>query len=159
MKITLVVVGRIKERFYADAVAEYARRLSAYCTLNIVEVADEKTKENMSPAEEAVLLKKEGERILNKLPKDAYICALCIDGKQADSVEMSSWMEGLTVRGVSHIVFLIGGSVGLADEVIRQANEKISFSKLTFPHQLMRVVLLEQIYRWFKISKGEPYHK
>ena len=112
MKITLVVVGRIKERFYADAVAEYARRLSAYCTLNIVEVADEKTKENMSPAEEAALLKKEGERILAKLPKDAYICALCIDGKQRDSVEMSRWMEGLTVRGVSHIVFLIGGSVG-----------------------------------------------
>ena len=159
MKITLVVVGQIKEKYYRDAVAEYAKRLSAYCTLNIIEVADEKTRENMSEAELRTLLSEEGERILAKLPSQAYVAALCIDGKQRDSVAMSRWMDSLTVRGTSHIAFLIGGSVGLSDEVICRADEKISFSDLTFPHQLMRVILLEQIYRWFKISKGEPYHK
>ena len=159
MKVTIVAVGRIKEAFYKDAVAEYAKRLSAYCTLKIEEAADERTKENMSEAETKALLAKEAERILKLIPEGAYVAALCIDGKMRDSVQMADWLSQLTLRGVSHIVFIIGGSVGLSEEVVRRAHEKISFSKLTFPHQLMRVIFLEQLYRWFKIAKGEPYHK
>ncbi len=159
MKVTIVAVGRIKEAFYKDAVAEYAKRLSAYCTLKIEEAADERTKENMSEAETKALLAKEAERILKLIPEGAYVAALCIDGKMRDSVQMADWLSQLTLRGVSHIVFIIGGSVGLSEEVVRKAQEKISFSKLTFPHQLMRVIFLEQLYRWFKIAKGEPYHK
>ena len=159
MKVTIVAVGRIKEAFYKDAVAEYAKRLSAYCTLKIEEAADERTKENMSEAETKALLAKEAERILKMIPEGAYVAALCIDGKMRDSVQMADWLSQLTLRGVSHIVFIIGGSVGLSEEVVRRAQEKISFSKLTFPHQLMRVIFLEQLYRWFKIAKGEPYHK
>lgn len=159
MKVTIVAVGRIKEAFYKDAVAEYAKRLSAYCTLKIEEAADERTKENMSEAETKALLAKEAERILKLIPEGAYVAALCIDGKMRDSVQMADWLSQLTLRGVSHIVFIIGGSVGLSEEVVRRAQEKISFSKLTFPHQLMRVIFLEQLYRWFKIAKGEPYHK
>ena len=159
MKVTLITVGRIKEAYLKDAVAEYAKRLSAYCSLQVIEVADEKTKENMTQAQADQLLHKEAERILARIPEGAYVAALCIDWKQRDSVEMADWISSLTLRGISHIVFLIGGSVGLDKEVIRRADEKISFSKLTFPHQLMRVIFLEQLYRWFKIIKGEPYHK
>ena len=159
MKITLIVVGRIKEKFYKDAVAEYAKRLSAYCSLNIIEVADEKTKENMTEVETAQLLDKEAERIIAKIPEGAYVCALAIEGAARDSEGMARWLSELTLHGVSHIVFIIGGSVGLSDRVLRLAKERISFSKLTFPHQLMRVIFLEQLYRWFKIARGEPYHK
>jgi 23S rRNA (pseudouridine1915-N3)-methyltransferase len=159
MKITLIVVGKIKEAFYRDAVAEYVKRLAPYCRLQIVEVEDEPTRENMSPAQEQELLNKEGRRILQKIPKGSYVVALCIDGKQRDSEAMAAWMEELAVRGISHITMIIGGSVGLSSEVIQMADEKVSFSKLTFPHQLMRVILLEQIYRWHRIAKNEPYHK
>lgn len=159
MKITFIVVGKLKEKYLKDAVAEYAKRLSAYCSLQIVEVADEKTRENMSETEEQQLLNKEGARILAQIPDRAYVAAFCIDGKQRDSVEMSEWLGRLPHQGVSHLVFLIGGSVGLSQEVIRRANEKISFSKLTFPHQLMRVMALEQLYRWYRILRKEPYHK
>ncbi len=159
MKITLITVGKIKESFYRDAAAEYAKRLLSYCTLQIIEVADEPTRENMSPAQEKDLLRKEGQRILAKIPKGSHVVALCIDGKQLDSVQMSQWLEDLPVRGHSHLTLIIGGSVGLDSEVIARADEKISFSKLTFPHQLMRVILLEQLYRWYRITKNEPYHK
>lgn len=159
MKITLITVGKIKESFYRDAVAEYAKRLLSYCNLQIIEVADEPTRENMSPAQEKELLHKEGQRILAKIPKGSYVAALCIDGKQRDSVQMAQWLEELPVRGNSHLTLIIGGSVGLDPEVVAKADEKISFSKLTFPHQLMRVVLLEQLYRWSRIAKNEPYHK
>lgn len=155
MKVTILCVGKIKEKFYKDALAEYAKRLLAYCSLDVIEVADERTAEG----EEARILEKEGQRILGRLPEYAYIVALCIDGKQRDSVGMARWMEDLTNHGQSHIVFIIGGSCGLSPQVIAQADEKISFSKLTFPHQLMRVILSEQIYRSFRIIKGEPYHK
>ncbi|MCR5004440.1 MAG: 23S rRNA (pseudouridine(1915)-N(3))-methyltransferase RlmH [Clostridiales bacterium] len=159
MKITLIACGRIKEKFYKDAVAEYAKRLSAYCTLNIIEVTDEKNKENMTAAETAQLLDKEAERIVAKIPEGAYVCALAIEGVARDSEGMARWLRDLTLHGVSHIAFIIGGSVGLSERVLQMSKEKISFSKLTFPHQLMRVIFLEQLYRWYKIERGEPYHK
>ncbi|MBQ7916791.1 MAG: 23S rRNA (pseudouridine(1915)-N(3))-methyltransferase RlmH [Firmicutes bacterium] len=155
MKITILCVGKIKEKFYKDALAEYAKRLLAYTNFDVIEVADEKTAEG----EEALILEKEGARILGKLPEHAYVVALCIEGKQKDSVEMSKWMENLMNHGNSHIVFIIGGSCGLSPKVVARADEKLSFSKLTFPHQLMRVILAEQVYRCFRIMKGEPYHK
>lgn len=159
MKITLIAVGKIKEAFYRDAVAEYVKRLLPYCRLQICEVEDEPTRENMSPAQEQELLNKEGKRILQKIPKGSYVAALCIDGRQRDSEAMADWLEALPVRGISHLTLIIGGSVGLSSEVIERADEKISFSALTFPHQLMRVILLEQLYRWHRIAKNEPYHK
>ena len=159
MKITCIAVGKIKEKYYTDAVKEYAKRLSRYCKLEIVELADEKTPEGASEAEEAAILKREGERILKAFREDAYVIALAIEGKALDSVEFSGRLAQLGVQGVSHIVFVIGGSLGLASAVIDRADEILSFSKMTFPHQLMRVILLEQVYRGFRIMKGEPYHK
>ena len=159
MKITLIVVGKIKESFYRDAVAEYAKRLASYCQLQILEVEDEPTGEGWSEARKQEAMKKEGRRILQKIPKGSYVAALCIKGRQRSSEAMADWLENLTVQGVSHLTLLIGGSLGLADEVVAAANETISFSALTFPHQLMRVILLEQIYRWHRIIKNEPYHK
>ena len=159
MKITLIAVGKVKESFYRDAIAEYAKRLSSYCDLKIIEVEDEPARENLSPAEEQAVMQKEGERILAKIPKGSYPIALCIDGRARDSLEMASWMEQLSLDGQSHLCFIIGGSLGLWTSVAGIAKERISFSRLTFPHQLMRVILLEQIYRSFRIRKGEPYHK
>lgn len=159
MKVTLISVGKIKESFYREAVAEYAKRLSAYVDLNLIEVEDEPAGENLSDAGRAAVMDKEGKRILAKIPKGSYVTAFCIDGKQRDSVAMSDWMQELALRGESHITMIIGGSLGLSDEVVRAAKEKISFSKLTFPHQLMRVIVLEQLYRWCRIAKNEPYHK
>ncbi len=151
MKITILCVGKLKEKFYKDAVAEYAKRLLAYCSLQIIEVADE--------GHEELAVEKEGRRILAKLPEKAYVVALCIDGKEKDSLELARWMGGRMNQGDSHLVFIIGGSYGLSPEVLEKAQERLSFSKLTFPHALMRVILTEQIYRSFRILKGEPYHK
>ncbi len=151
MKITILCVGKLKEKFYKDAVAEYAKRLLAYCSLQIIEVADE--------GHEDLAVEKEGRRILEKLPEKAYVVALCIDGKEKDSLELARWMGGRMNQGDSHLVFIIGGSYGLSPEVLEKAQERLSFSKLTFPHALMRVILTEQIYRSFRILKGEPYHK
>lgn len=159
MKITCVAVGKIKEAYYSEAVKEYAKRLSRYCKLEIVELPDEKTPDGVSAAEEAAILEREGERILKALREDAYVIVLAIEGKALDSVELSGKIERLGIRGVSHITFVIGGSLGLASAVMRRADEALSFSRMTFPHQLMRVILLEQIYRSFRIMKGEPYHK
>lgn len=159
MKITCIAVGKIKEKYYTDAIKEYAKRLGRYCKLEIVELADERTPEGASAAEEAAILEREGERILKAIREDAYVIALAIQGKALDSVELSTKIEQLGVRGVSHIAFVIGGSLGLAPAVMHRVDEALSFSRMTFPHQLMRVILLEQVYRSFRIMKGEPYHK
>ena len=159
MNITLVTVGKIKEKYFRDAIAEYQKRLSRYCKLDIIEVADEKTPDRASEVLENQIKQKEAERILKNIREDAYCIALTIDGKKRDSVNFAEHMEQLGLMGKSNIVFVIGGSLGLHESVVKRADEKFSFSDLTFPHQLMRVILLEQIYRSFRIMKHEPYHK
>ncbi|MDO4304833.1 MAG: 23S rRNA (pseudouridine(1915)-N(3))-methyltransferase RlmH [Bacillota bacterium] len=159
MKITLICVGKIKEDFYKRAVSEFEKRLSRYCRLEIIEVQDEKTPDHASPAEEEQIKEKEAARILKHLKEDAYIFTLEIEGKQPDSVSFARKINELGVQGKSHIQFVIGGSLGLHQSVSKAADEAVSFSKMTFPHQLMRVILLEQIYRGYRISMGEPYHK
>ena len=159
MRITVVCVGKIKEKFYVQAVEEYAKRLSRYCKLDFVELADEKTPENAGENMKALIKEKEGDRILCALKADAFVIALAIEGSMLDSVQFSKKLERLAVDSVSHIMFVIGGSLGLDTRVLERADYKLSFSKMTFPHQLMRVVLLEQIYRGYRIMKGEPYHK
>ncbi len=159
MRITVVCVGKIKEKYFTMAIDEYAKRLSRYCKLNIIEVPDEKTPDQASEAEELQIKKKEGERILSNIKDQAYVIALAIQGKMLDSVELAKKIESLGTYGDSQIVFVIGGSLGLSDEVLQRANMKLSFSPMTFPHQLMRVVLLEQVYRAYRINCGEPYHK
>lgn len=159
MKITILCVGKVKEKFYRDAIGEYQKRLSRYCKLEIVEVADEKTPDGASKTVENQIKEKEGNRILSKIREEDYVIALAIDGKMQDSVELSKNIQQLGVRGKSSIVFVIGGSLGLSKAVLKRANEKLSFSKMTFPHQLMRVILLEQVYRSYRIMNGEPYHK
>ncbi len=159
MKITLVCVGKLKEKFYREAVAEYAKRLGRYCKLEIVEVADEMTPEGASPAQEEKLLAREAGRILEKLKPDAFVCTLEIQGRRMTSQGFADWMEGLALRGNSHLAFVIGGSLGLHPRVRERSDYALSFSDMTFPHQLMRVILCEQIYRAFRIQAGEPYHK
>ena len=159
MKITIVCVGKIKEKFYRDALAEYTKRLSRYCSLTITEVADEKTKEQASETECAIIKDREGERILKSIRDDGYVIALAIDGKILDSVELSEKIDKLGLSGKSNVYFVIGGSLGLSDAVMKRADYKLSFSRMTFPHQLMRVILLEQIYRSYRIFNHEPYHK
>ncbi len=159
MKITLITVGKIKEKYFTDAILEYSKRLSRYCKLEIVEVADEKTPDGASEGLENQIKEKEGERILAKIPDGAYVVALAIEGKQLSSEELADKMEKWNVMGVSHLVFIIGGSLGLTPKVLSKADFKLSFSPMTFPHQLMRVILLEQIYRSFRIRNHEPYHK
>lgn len=159
MKITVVCVGKIKEKFFTDAIKEYEKRLSRYSKLSIIELADEKTPDGASEALEEQIKKKEGERILKAIPEGAYVIALAIEGKQLSSEELAFYVEKLGVGGTSHIVLVIGGSLGLSEEVLRRADHLLSFSKMTFPHQLMRVILLEQVYRAYRIMNGEPYHK
>ena len=159
MKLTVLCVGKVKEKFYRDAILEYTKRLSRYCKLDIIEVADEKTEEAASETEIRQIKDKEGERILKNIKEDAYVICLCIEGKQLDSEELAGKIENLGIQGTSHIYLVIGGSLGLSDAVIRRADFKLSFSKMTFPHQLMRVILLEQIYRAYRIMNNEPYHK
>lgn len=159
MKITLITVGKIKEKYFTMAIDEYAKRLSRYCRLEIIEVADEKTPDQASDRECELIKDREGERILANIREDAYVIALAIDGKMLDSVELSQKIQKLGVDGKSHIIFIIGGSLGLSDKVLKKADFKLSFSPMTFPHQLMRVVLLEQIYRSYRIISNEPYHK
>ena len=159
MKITIVTVGKIKEKYLRDAIGEYSKRLSKYCKLEIVEVADEKTPDNASETMEKIIRDKEAERILKYVREDAYVVTLEIGGKMLDSVEFSRKLENLGIQGKSHILFIIGGSIGLGEAVLRRSDYPLSFSKMTFPHQLMRVILLEQIYRGYRIMAGEPYHK
>ena len=159
MKITLVTVGKIKEKFFEDAIKEYSKRLSRYCKLEILQVADEKTPEGASETVELQIKEKEGQRILSLIRDDAYVIALAIEGKMLDSEELAERIEKLGVSGISQIVFVIGGSLGLAAQVMKRADYALSFSRMTFPHQLMRVVLLEQIYRSYRIMNHQPYHK
>ena len=159
MRITIACVGKVKEKYFADAIAEYVKRLSRYCKLEIQEVADERTPDGAGAALEEQIKQREAERLLKCIREDAYVIVLAIEGEQMSSTELAQKMDTLAVRGVSHIVFVIGGSLGLSPAVYARADELLSFSKMTFPHQLMRMVLLEQIYRSCRINAGEPYHK
>jgi len=159
MNISIITVGKLKEKYLKEAVSEYSKRLSKYCKLEIIEVPDEKAPETMSRAEEEAVKQKEGQAVLKHVKSDTYVVALAIDGKMLSSEDFSGFINDLGIRGKSNIVFIIGGSLGLSDEVLRRADYKLSFSPMTFPHQLMRVILLEQIYRGYKIMRGEVYHK
>lgn len=159
MKITIITVGKIKEKYLRDAIAEYTKRLGKYCKLEILEVQDEKTPEHASEVAEESIRAKEAERILKYVKDDAFIVTLEIGGKMLSSEELADKIDKLGVQGTSHIIFIIGGSIGLGKEVLEKSNFALSFSKMTFPHQLMRVILLEQIYRSYRIIQGEPYHK
>lgn len=159
MKITLVTVGKIKEKFYTDAIAEYTKRLSRYCKLEIVQVADEKTPDKASETEERQIKEREGKRILAQIREGAYVIALAIQGEMLSSEQLAGKLERLGIEGQSQLVLVIGGSLGLSEEVLRRADYQLSFSRMTFPHQLMRVILLEQLYRSYRIIQGEPYHK
>jgi len=157
--ITILCVGKLKEKYWKDAADEYSKRLSAYCDLKIEQVQDEKAAENLSEAQKQKVKDKEGEKLLSKLPDNTYLIALTIDGKKYTSERLSSHIEKIQSSGDGRIAFAIGGSLGLSEAVVKRADERMSFSDLTFPHQLARVILLEQIYRSFKIRSGEPYHK
>lgn len=159
MQIDIICVGKVKEQYLRDAIAEYSKRLGRYCKLNILEVADEKTPEHASEGVERQIKAKEGERIAKHIKPGSYVIALAIDGQQVTSEGFARKIDQLGIQGVSHIQFVIGGSIGMDDTILRQANYKLSFSKMTFPHQLMRVILLEQVYRAYKINAHEPYHK
>ncbi len=159
MKIDIVCVGKIKEKFFTQALEEYRKRLSAYCDLSVIEVKDENTPDNASAAVVDGILKTEGERLMSKLREDAYVIALDIDGKSLSSEEFAGKLSSLMTYGSSRISFVIGGSLGLHGSIKDRADLRLSFSKMTFPHQLMRVILAEQIYRAFRIMKGQPYHK
>lgn len=159
MKIDIVAVGKVKEKFYRDAIDEFSKRLGKYCKLQIIEVTDEKTPDGASEAVEEQIKLKEAERILKQIKEDTFVFTLEIAGKKYDSVGFSEKIQQLGIQGKSHIQFVIGGSLGLHTSVSSRSDAKISFSDMTFPHQLMRVILLEQIYRGFRIVSGEPYHK
>lgn len=159
MKITIITVGKIKEKYLRDAIAEYSKRLSKYCKMEIIEVADEKTPENASESMNETIKSREAERILKYLKDDAYVMTLEIQGKQITSEELAEKIEKLGIQGTSHLIFVIGGSLGVGKKVLERSDYALSFSKMTFPHQLMRVILLEQIYRSYRIIKKEPYHK
>lgn len=157
--IKIIAVGKLKEKFYEDAVAEYARRLLGFTKLNIIQVADEKCPENYSEKQAEKVRQEEGERILKNIKDNDCVVTLEIKGKRMDSVAFSSFIQRLETETRGDIVFVIGGSTGLSPSVSARANYKLSFSDMTFPHQLMRVILLEQIYRGYKIMHGQPYHK
>ena len=159
MNITIITVGKLKEKYLKDAIDEYSKRLSRYCKLDIVEIADEKTPDNASEKEEELIKEKEGQVILNKIKDNMFVIAMDLGGKQLTSQEFSDYINNLGVGGNPNIAFIIGGSLGISKSVLARANYKLCFSKMTFPHQLFRVMLLEQIYRGFRIMKGEPYHK
>ncbi len=159
LNITLLCVGKLKERYWRDACEEYEKRLGAFCKFRLVEVAEERLPDNPSAAQIAATIEAEGERLIAQIPKDSAVIALCIEGKEMDSPALAEYIERLAVDGTSHIVFIIGGSWGLSDTVKGRARLRFSMSKLTFPHQLARVMLLEQIYRAFQINKNGKYHK
>lgn len=159
MRITVIGVGKIKERFFEEAIKEYQKRLGRYCRLEIIQVGDEKTPDGAGPAMEDQIREREGQRILSHIKDGAYVIALAIEGKMLDSEELAKKIENLGVKGTSHVIFIIGGSLGLSAQVMARADYHLSFSKMTFPHQLMRVILLEQIYRSCRILNHEPYHK
>ena len=159
MRIDILCVGKLKEKYLVQAVAEYTKRLSRYCKLQIIELPDEKTPDNASEKEELQIKQKEGEKLLSHIKDTAYVVALDLGGKMLTSEELATFMADRAVRGDSHLIFVIGGSLGISDAVLARANYKLCFSKMTFPHQLFRVMLLEQVYRGYRIKYGEPYHK
>lgn len=159
MRITLICVGKLKERFYRDAVEEYVKRIGKYCKIEVIEVEDEKTPDGAGEALEEQIKAKEGKRILDRIKENSFVVTLEIKGKRFTSEGYAGWLEGLTVNGCSHVTFVIGGSLGLHESVCKRSDLAVSFSDMTFPHQLMRVILTEQIYRAFRIISGEPYHK
>ena len=159
MKITIIAVGKIKEKYLKDAITEYSKRLGRYCRLEIIEVADEKTPDHASENMEDAIREKEAERIGKYIKEDADLVTLEIQGRQLTSEEFADKIEKLGVSGIGHMIFIIGGSIGLGKSILEKSDYALSFSKMTFPHQLMRVILLEQIYRSYRIINGEPYHK
>ncbi|MGW8426806.1 23S rRNA (pseudouridine(1915)-N(3))-methyltransferase RlmH [Peribacillus simplex] len=159
MKITIITVGKLKEKYLKQGIAEYTKRLSAYANIELVEVPDEKAPENLSAADMDIVKQKEGERILTKVSPDTYVITLEINGKQLTSEQLATHLDQLATYGKSKIAFIIGGSLGLGTEVLSRSDYALSFSKMTFPHQLMKLVLVEQIYRAFRINRNEPYHK
>ena len=159
MEIRILTVGKIKEKYLNDGIAEYAKRLSRYCKLNFIQVPDEKTPDKASDGVNRQIKETEGNRLLSHIREQDYVIALALDGKMLDSIELSQKISRLGVEGKSSIAFVIGGSLGLGDEVLRRADYKLSFSRMTFPHQLMQMILLEQIYRGYRIMNHEPYHK
>ncbi|AGX06991.1 MULTISPECIES: 23S rRNA (pseudouridine(1915)-N(3))-methyltransferase RlmH [Bacillus] len=159
MNISIITVGKLKEKYLKQGIDEYLKRLSAYAKMDIIEVPDEKAPEELSDIEMIQVKQKEGERILAKIHPDAHVIALAIEGKMKSSEELADTIDKLATYGKSKIAFVIGGSLGLSQEVLQRSDEKLSFSKMTFPHQLMKLVLLEQVYRSFRINRGEPYHK
>ena len=159
MRVTCVTVGKVKEKFYRQAIEEFQKRLQKYCKLDIIEVADEQTPDKAGAKIEEQIKGLEGQRILKHLREQEYVIALAITGKSLSSEELADKLEHLAVSGNSNITFVIGGSLGLSPEVLKRADYQLSFSAMTFPHQLMRVILLEQVYRSFRIINGEPYHK
>ncbi|MFD1734979.1 23S rRNA (pseudouridine(1915)-N(3))-methyltransferase RlmH [Bacillus salitolerans] len=159
MNISIVTIGKLKEKYLKQGIDEYAKRLTAYAKLDIIELPDEKAPENLSETEMEQVKQKEGERILQKISPDTYVIALAIEGKMKSSEQLAEDLDKLATYGKSKIAFVIGGSLGLSSEVMKRADESLSFSKMTFPHQLMKLILVEQIYRAFRINRGEPYHK
>jgi 23S rRNA (pseudouridine1915-N3)-methyltransferase len=159
VNISIVTVGKLKEKYLKQGIEEYLKRLSAYAKVEVIEVADEKAPEELSELEMVQVKQKEGERILAKVSQDTYVIALAINGKLQSSEELANSLDKLATYGKSKISFIIGGSLGLSEEVVKRSNEQLSFSRMTFPHQLMRLILVEQIYRAFRINRGEPYHK
>ncbi len=159
MNISIISVGKIKEKYLKLGIEEFSKRLSKYSKLEFIELDDEKCPENLSEKDILIVKEKEGNKILSKIKNNSYVIALAIDGKNLSSEELAEKISSLAVSGKSHITFVIGGSLGLSDDVLKRANYKLSFSKMTFPHQLMKLILLEQVYRAFRINNNEPYHK
>lgn len=158
MSVNIICVGKLKESYLREGCAEYAKRLGAYCRVNIIEVAEERASDNPKETEIAQIIQKEGERIIAKIPKGSAVVPLCIEGKEYSSPDFSALIEKFSLEA-SSISFIIGGSFGLSDEVKALGKTKLSFGKMTLPHQLARMVLLEQIYRAFSISNNSKYHK
>ncbi|WP_165998983.1 23S rRNA (pseudouridine(1915)-N(3))-methyltransferase RlmH [Bacillus sp. Cs-700] len=159
MNISIVTVGKLKEKYLKQGIEEYTKRLGPFAKIEVIEVPDEKAPENLSETEMIQVKKAEGDRILSKVSSDAHVIALAINGKMKTSEQLARDLDQLATYGKSKIAFVIGGSLGLSNEVLQRANDTLSFSKMTFPHQLMRLILVEQVYRAFKINRGEPYHK
>lgn len=158
MRITIVAVGKIKEKYLSAGIAEFTKRLGPFCRLDISEVDEERMPENPSAAEKAKVLAREGEKILRQVRDSSYLIVLDVAGKQLSSEELAGKMDALALNGQSDITFVIGGAFGLSPAVVAAASERLSFSKMTFTHQMIRLLLVEQVYRAFKISRGEPYH-
>ncbi|WP_084043062.1 23S rRNA (pseudouridine(1915)-N(3))-methyltransferase RlmH [Bacillus sp. J37] len=159
MNISIITIGKLKEKYLKQGIDEYLKRLTSYAKVDIIELPDEKAPENLSGIEMEQVKEKEGERILSKISDDTHVIALAIEGKMKSSEQLAKDLDQLATYGKSKVAFVIGGSLGLSSAVMKRSNDSLSFSKMTFPHQLMRLILLEQVYRAFRINRGEPYHK